>query len=142
MFGRDEDDAPPTDGEQFDAVGRFEDDQGDESGDGRSFLAEPPDPTPDADDVHPRIKFHFWRVLLVFNVAILGLSLGPILVFLDGNRSLGVPLFVGGVVLFAYGVVRFRQAKAEIDELADESRSDSPDMEPDSGSDSDGAKPE
>lgn len=115
----DSDTEPPTDGEQFDAVGRFEEPAPAETDGERQFDLSVPDPTPADGDVHPRIRFHFWRLLLVFNVALLGLTLGPVLVVFDGNRSLGVPAFAGGLLLFAYGLYRYRDAKAEIEAIVD-----------------------
>lgn len=121
MLGRDEeaDHEPPTDGEQFDVVGRFDEPATDPPDPEQRFDLSVPEPTPGDGDVHPRIRFHFWRLLLVFNVALLGLALGPVLVVFDGNRALGVPVFAGGVLLFAYGLYRYRDAKAEIDAIVE-----------------------
>lgn len=119
VFGRDEDECPPTDGEQFDAVGRFEEPEEPAAGQAGEPAEETNAPQPGGEDVHPRIKVHFWLLVGVFNVALLGVSIGVILATLGEDRTLGGQLFVAGALLFVYGIYRYRNAKAEVEEIVD-----------------------
>lgn len=122
MFDRDEEAQPPTDGEQFEAVGRFEEpeepgpsDLGGAAGDSAE--------TTGADtsrEVHPTIKRNFWLLAAVFNLALLGVSLGAILATVGDNRTLGGQVFLGGVALFVYGAYRYRDAKTQVEEIVEE----------------------
>ncbi|WP_415382517.1 hypothetical protein [Halosimplex sp. TS25] len=60
-------------------------------------------------DVDPEVSRTFWRLVLVFDVALLAMSLGPMFVFFRGDWDTGGPLFVLGAVAFAYGVREYRQ---------------------------------
>lgn len=56
----------------------------------------------------------FWKLVVVFNIALLALSLGPMLAYFEGQVDLGLRVFLVGVVAFGYGTyryVRFRQER-------------------------------
>ncbi|WP_324663109.1 DUF7322 domain-containing protein [Haloarcula sediminis] len=57
----------------------------------------------------------FWKLVLVFNVALLALSLGPMFAYFRGNVGLGLQLTAAGAILFAYGYYRYRQFVRERD---------------------------
>ncbi|MFC7142462.1 hypothetical protein ACFQMA_21815 [Halosimplex aquaticum] len=60
-------------------------------------------------DVDPEVSRTFWRLVLVFDVALLAMSLGPMFVFFRSDWDTGGPLFVLGVAAFVYGVREYRQ---------------------------------
>lgn len=69
---------------------------------------------PDASNADPWLQRQFWLLVVVFNVALLAVSLGAMFVGFQGRWSLGGRLFLAGVVLFAYGAYRFRKTKREL----------------------------
>lgn len=75
----------------------------------------------------------FWKLVVVFNIALLALSLGPMFAYFRGNVDLGLQLTAAGAILFAYGYFRYRkyvrerdEAEAEAEAAADE-ESETPD---------------
>ncbi|WP_123537414.1 DUF7322 domain-containing protein [Halosimplex salinum] len=72
-------------------------------------VPEPQDPT----DVDPEISRTFWRLVVVFDVAILAMALGPMFVYFRGDWDTGGPMFALGVVTFAYGVLQYRRFRAD-----------------------------
>ncbi|MCU4800213.1 hypothetical protein OB920_07510 [Halobacteria archaeon HArc-gm2] len=76
---------------------------------------DPPSPT-GAGEVDPEIRNLFWRLVLVFNVAIAALALGPMLIYFRGALELGLQVTAGGALTFAYGVFRYRRFRATDDE--------------------------
>lgn len=60
-------------------------------------------------DVDPEVSRTFWRLVVVFDVAFLAMSLGPMFVFFRGDWDTGGPLFVLGAAAFVYGVREYRQ---------------------------------
>ncbi|MBX0293481.1 DUF7322 domain-containing protein [Haloarcula nitratireducens] len=61
----------------------------------------------------------FWKLVVVFNVALLALSVGPMFIFFEGNTDLGLRIFLVGLVAFGYGTfryVRFRQSRERSEE--------------------------
>jgi hypothetical protein len=79
----------------------------------------PPEPTAgDADSESVRL---FWKLVLVFNVAVFGLSVGPMIgVFLD-NWDLGLQVFAVGALAAAYGLVRYYGFRRDRETNPDES---------------------
>ena len=63
-----------------------------------------PDPSTGEVDASPELLRAFWAAVLFANVGLLGVSLGPMLIFLDGRTDLGLSVFLVGVVglLFCY----------------------------------------
>ncbi|EMA06813.1 hypothetical protein SAMN05443574_105242 [Haloarcula vallismortis] len=55
----------------------------------------------------------FVRLVIVFNVALLALSLGPMLAYFEGQVDLGVRIFLVGVIAFGYGTFRYIQFERE-----------------------------
>jgi len=51
----------------------------------------------------------FWIVVLVVNVAILFVSLGPMLIYFEGQVQYGLTLILGGLVLFGLAYRRYRR---------------------------------
>ncbi|WP_436906677.1 DUF7322 domain-containing protein [Halosimplex marinum] len=64
-------------------------------------------------DVDPELRRTFWRLVVVFDVALLALSLGPMFVYFRGDWATGGPLFALGAVAFAYGVLTYRRYRAD-----------------------------
>ena len=51
----------------------------------------------------------FWKLVVVFNVALLALSVGPMLAYFEGQVERGLQIFLVGVIAFAYGTFRYVQ---------------------------------
>ena len=70
-------------------------------------------PTPDTAtggaDVDTETAATFWRLVLVFDVALLALALGPMFVYFRGELARGAMLIGFGVLAFGYGVLRYRE---------------------------------
>jgi hypothetical protein len=49
----------------------------------------------------------FYKLVVVFNVSLLALAIGPMLVYFEGNWELGSRVFAVGAVIFAYGAYRY-----------------------------------
>lgn len=62
-------------------------------------------------DIDGSVQGLFWRLVLVFNVALFGLAVGPMFMYFQGNLRIGGGLFVLGVFNGVYGVVRYRRFK-------------------------------
>ena len=63
-----------------------------------------PDPTSDDVDVPPELAKAFWAAVIFANVGLLGVSLGPMLIFFEGRVDAGLVSFLIGVLglVFAY----------------------------------------
>lgn len=68
-----------------------------------------PNTADNADNADPETANLFWILVIVFNVALMGLSIGPMFIVFQGRWVLGSQLFLGGAILFAYGYYRYRQ---------------------------------
>jgi hypothetical protein len=71
------------------------------------------DDAADVGDVDVDTAKGFWRLVLIFDVALLALALGPMFVYFQGDLRRGGMLVVFGVVVFLYGVARYREFRAE-----------------------------
>jgi hypothetical protein len=89
----------------------------------------PPDPA--ENDVDPDLARRFWALVAVFNVALLALSLGVMFVVFERNYALGGQLLVGGAAAFAFGLYRYRTAKAELGDPSAETADPEPGEEQD-----------
>jgi hypothetical protein len=63
-----------------------------------------------------KLQASFWALVLVFNAALLGVSLGAMFIVFEGNWTLGPQLLIGGVLVFGFGLYRYRQIKRKLDE--------------------------
>lgn len=70
---------------------------------------------PDGSDAPAQLRASFWGVVLLFNAALLLLSVGPMFALILGRWRLGGGLFVTGVVTFGLGVRRVRIVKERLD---------------------------
>lgn len=82
----------------------------------------PDTPTTDAStlqqrysQVDPEFRLLFWKLVLVYKVAIIGLTLGLLLVGFGERPDMGRPLAAGGAALFVYGLYLTRRGKARLD---------------------------
>lgn len=73
----------------------------------------PPEPG-EADN--PEAVSLFWWLVVVFNVALLALSLGAMFVVFRGAVDLGLQIALVGVLLFAYGTYRYHQFRSDREE--------------------------
>lgn len=70
---------------------------------------------PDASAASPQLRRRFWGLVIVFNVAVLALSLGVMLVAFRGRWQLGGQLVAAGAVLFAYGLYAYRRVAGDLE---------------------------
>ena len=117
MFDDDGEHEPPADGRQFDAVTRFEEPEEPGPGDIGPAVPEPPEPS---GETPPRVQLLFWALVVVFNLAVLAVGVGLVLILFDGNLTLGGQILLVGLVLLGYGIYRYRDAKREIEALTAE----------------------
>lgn len=68
-----------------------------------------PDLSANASNADPETARLFWTLVMVFNISLLGVSLGVMFVVFQQNFQLGGQLFLGGSILFAYGYYRYRK---------------------------------
>ncbi|WP_435179638.1 DUF7322 domain-containing protein [Halorussus sp. AFM4] len=80
-------------------------------------LAPDPPSVPEfsADDADTELRRQFWSLVLLFNVALFGMSLGLMLVGFEGEWKIGGGLFVVGAFAFARGWHGYRRATADAD---------------------------
>jgi hypothetical protein len=105
---------------------------------GPSIPEAPSAPKPPRDGSASEISGLFWKLVIVFNVALFGLSVGPMIIYFEGQTDRGVQVFLVGAIAFAYGYFRYRQfmndrededdGDEDTDDDSDESAS--PDTEP------------
>lgn len=72
----------------------------------------PPDPS----NADSEVAGLFWKLVLVFNVAVFGLSVGPMIGFFLGDWDLALQVFTVGAVAFAYGGLRYYQFRRARDD--------------------------
>ncbi|WP_135363121.1 DUF7322 domain-containing protein [Halosimplex halophilum] len=77
-------------------------------------------------DVDPEVSRTFWRLVLVFDVALFSIAVGPMFVYFWGDWSVGGPLTALGAVTFGYGVREYRAFRRS-------RAADSPEPAPDGG---------
>lgn len=68
------------------------------------------------------VRYRFWALVMVFNVALLAASVGVMFVAFQGEWELGGQLTLAGLALFAFGYYRYRQTKAALAENGGETR--------------------
>jgi hypothetical protein len=93
----------------------------DEQSDAERELAPSVD-VPDESDADPRLQRQFWLLVLVFNVALMALSVGAMLAVFRGQWDTGGSLVGAGTVLTAYGFYKYRvysRADADVDTVSD-----------------------
>jgi len=65
-------------------------------------------------DVDSSVRTRFWTLVLVFNVAVLALAVGLMLIAFEGNWEFGGQLVAGGAVVSAYGFYHYRKTKQKL----------------------------
>ena len=103
-----------------------------------------PEVSTPASEVPKEVARPFWTIVLVLNVAILFVSLGPMLWYFRGDVEIGLSLIAGGLALFAMAYRRYRrfeQRLLERDEGSNGSTADAEAAETDSTLDPESANP-
>ncbi len=76
-----------------------------------------PEPEPGEDDLDSAVAALFWRLVLLFNVALLGVTVGPMVLYFEGNIRAGAALLVIGLLAGGVGLARYvafkRQRRAD-----------------------------
>ncbi|WP_254862561.1 DUF7322 domain-containing protein [Halovivax gelatinilyticus] len=72
-----------------------------------------PSVSTDESDAPKEVVQAFWSVVLIVNVAVLFVSLGPMLVYFLGWYQRGFALIAGGIVLFGLAYRRYRRFMRE-----------------------------
>lgn len=82
-------------------------------------------PSPSGSDYNGDATGLFVKLVIVFNIALLALSLGPMLAYFDGQVDLGLRVFLVGLIAFGYGTFRYvrfeRERKADDEDGAEAS---------------------
>lgn len=68
-----------------------------------------------AADVDPNFKALFWKLVLLYKLGLIGLTIGVLLTASGLYPTRGPVLVAGSVVLLLYAVVRTRQGKGRLD---------------------------
>ena len=79
----------------------------------------PEAPSPPDGAADTEVAALFWKLVVVFNIALLALSVGPMLAYFEGQVEFGLRVFLFGVIAFAYGTFRYVQFRRERDESGD-----------------------
>lgn len=75
---------------------------------------EPPEtPSPDEIDTDSEAAGLFVKLVVVFNVAVLALALGPMLAYFEGMVDLGLRVFLLGLLVGGYGTYRYYQFRTD-----------------------------
>ncbi|WP_135661503.1 DUF7322 domain-containing protein [Halorhabdus rudnickae] len=70
---------------------------------------EVPEPKPSEGEIDSETVDLFWQLVLVFNVALFGVTVGPMVLYFLGDVRIGGGLLAVGIVAGGYGLVRYRQ---------------------------------
>lgn len=83
----------------------------------------PEAPEPPDGAANSEVTSLFWKLVVVFNIALLALSVGPMLAYFEGRVELGLRVTLVGAVTFSYGVIRYRRfvKQRDSDDVGDES---------------------
>jgi len=84
----------------------------------------PEAPSPPQGAANSDVTSLFWKLVVVFNIALLGLSVGPMLAYFDGRVDLGIRVTLVGALAFGYGYVRYRRFVKQRDSEPDETDTD------------------
>lgn len=68
-------------------------------------------PTP-GEDIDRETYSLFWRLVLVIDVALFAVAVGPMFVYFENDWSIGLPLTLLGLASFGYAVVQYRSHQA------------------------------
>ena len=98
----------------------------DEKSDAERELAPSVD-VPDESDANPTLQRKFWLLVLVFNVALMAVSVGAMLAVFRGQYDTGTSLVAAGLVLSAYGFYKYRRYTNAADDADDGSGDNSDD---------------
>jgi hypothetical protein len=85
----------------------------------------PEAPAPPEGAANSEVTSLFWKLVVVFNIALLALSVGPMLAYFEGRVDLGIRITLVGAIAFAYGVFRYRRFVNERDSVTDEEAGES-----------------
>ncbi|MDS0257934.1 hypothetical protein NDI56_00765 [Haloarcula sp. S1CR25-12] len=100
-------DGPDEDGEGvLSEKSPFEPDEFDPSSLGPDV---PEAPSPPEGAANNDVTALFWKLVVVFNVALLALSVGPMIAYFEGDVDLGVRITLVGAIAAAYGYFRYRR---------------------------------
>ncbi|WP_137283391.1 DUF7322 domain-containing protein [Halorussus salinisoli] len=78
-------------------------------------LAPDPPRVPDTatNDASPELKKQFWSLVLIFNVALFGMSFGVMILGFQGRWKVGGAIFAVGAFAFARGWRRYRKVTSD-----------------------------
>ncbi|MDY6817659.1 MAG: hypothetical protein SVG88_03275 [Halobacteriales archaeon] len=66
---------------------------------------------PSEADAPTELKWEFWRLVVVFNVALLATAIGVMLIGFRGQLGTGGASLIGGLALFGVGLYRYRTVR-------------------------------
>jgi len=68
-------------------------------------------PTP-GEDIDRETYSLFWRLVLVIDVALFAVAVGPMFIYFENDWNVGLPLFLLGLASFGYAVSEYRSHQA------------------------------
>lgn len=74
-------------------------------------IPQPPDFS--GNDVPDELARSFWKLVMVFNLALFALALGPMLIFFRGEWTNGTAVFALGLAAFVYGYRRYQRVTSD-----------------------------
>ena len=84
--------------------------------DPKSMGPDVPSPPERGEASNPEAVQLFWKLVVVFNFALLALSIGPMFAVFQGQWDLGLQIFFVGVLAFSYGTFRYYRFRDKKDE--------------------------
>ena len=124
VFPPDENDDPDTGPSVVNEKSVHEPDEFDPDSLGPSIPEAPSAPEPPRDGSASQVSGLFWKLVVVFNVALFGLSVGPMLIYFEGQVDRGTQVFLVGAIAFGYGYFRYRRFMNSREEGDDSSDGD------------------
>lgn len=70
---------------------------------------------PEESEAPPELRATFWTLVVLFNIAILAIAVGAMLLGFRGQWTPGGPLLVAGILAFAFGVYRVRNVQNRLE---------------------------
>jgi hypothetical protein len=84
-------------------------------------VPEAPKPSIDESEIDPELSSFWWRTVVLANIALGGVTIGPMVVFFEGMWLVGTVVFVVGVLAFVrvYQHVKWFENRNEDEETED-----------------------
>lgn len=75
----------------------------------------PEDDLPSSTEVDTGLRTMFWKLVFLYKFALLGLTLGALLLVFDAGPDVGAELLAGSLALFGYTIYRTKRGKERVE---------------------------